>query len=561
MQKFSLLFLMIGVCLAADISFKAVPIETSTFSENQTVRPPLPGRTVIAQVGDTRTILGPQGKNIVVCEHGDVIAVMYGGPSEPYNGTVPFGSVGIAYSLDYGATWTTYGPINAVSPLRRIYPGLDGMPSFCSNGGQLFFAWQEGPAGYAENPAYVMIEENVPSAPNPSPAILLPGNMYPWFPCPAVNPDDPMNVIVTAWSNLAGGDANLYAWISTDGGYTWTDPPILVATPIGSNVAAGHTRWGTNNYVFMTYHNTYNGVEWPYYVESTDGGTTWTAPATLPAITAVNFWWHELECEVINNMPFVVHNDLDQSGVMQLFYPDPSNPGTVGDWNWVAQNVDVLGAGEILNDTTYTCVPTQYPSISYESQWGTILVSYKCHFTIDPPSPQWPDGYYLGGIMSYDGGITWHWCQPLSGPLYQAASDGAVEAAHRMTRINDTLHVYSTWEDAGDGIIGYQYFERSEPPGICENNNSNAFSISSLRILPSVSRENCHALFSTSVSGEVTVKLYDACGRCLQTVFDGTLGKGEHNIRLNTSGLPNGIYIISLKTEFSTKTAKFIIAH
>ncbi len=562
MKKLVLLMVMINLCLAADISTKAVAVDGNITGEYHSA-PALSGRTFIAQVGDTRTILGPQGKNIVVCEDGDVIAVMYGGPSDPYNATQPFGTVGIAYSLDYGATWATYGPFNSTTPLRRIYPGLDGTPTFCTDAGQAFFVWQEGPSGYATNPGMTMIEENTPDAPSFSSPVELPGNMFPWNMCIIVNPENPLNLLVTASSGPSGGDLNLYAWTSNDGGYTWSDP-IPVHSAIGGNIMPGHARFGTGNYVFHTFHDTWNGVEWPFFNESTDGGQTWSVAETLPALSAVNIWWHELDCEVINDMPFVTHNDLDATGFLQLFYPDPNNPGSIGAWNWVALNIDVVGAGETYHDTTWTMVPIQYSSVCYEPIKGYILITYKCGYTISPASPQWPDGNYLGGIVSYDGGLTWKATRPLSGPLLQATG-GSVESAHRLVTINDTTWVYSTWEDASDGVAGNQYFERGivaamNLDAIAENGNIDAVNTSPLDIFPSISRGDCKASFSVSAACYVTIGIYDVSGRYVETAFEGQVNQGEKTVNLNTSNLPNGVYIATLKTNANTTSAKFVVA-
>lgn len=198
-------------------------------------------------------------------------------------------------------------------------------------------------------------------------------------------------------------------------------------------------------------------AEYPYYVETTDGGYTWSAPTLLPAISSAKFWWTELDCEVINNRPFAVHNDLD--GVMQLFYPNPDDPGSPGDWNWIILNVQQVGEGSFAwQDTTWTMTVLEYPNISYAPDSNLILLSYKCNFTIDPPPVGWTDGNYLGGIASSDGGRNWLPCRPMSGPLLPTPG-GPVEVAHRLVTIYDTTFVYATWIDAGEGEIGNQYFE------------------------------------------------------------------------------------------------------
>jgi hypothetical protein len=269
MKRFAILLLLIGFALAnVDASVKIVPLEGSHVSDQyRAPRLPSSKTTLIGAVGDTRTILGPTAKNIVVSKNGEAIGIMYCPPSSPYNGQEAFGEVRIAYSLDMGATFTNYGPFNGLAPLRRTYPGIDGSKDFDTQAGELFFAWQEGPAGYPSCDGWMAIEENLPSSPSFSSPQQFGTDV--WMPCVCVDPDDPLHVMITYWDYLPSGNNNNYIVHSTDGGYTWGDT-ILVAEAIGSWISSGHLRMGMDDYAFFTYHDTYTGVEYPYYVESTD---------------------------------------------------------------------------------------------------------------------------------------------------------------------------------------------------------------------------------------------------------------------------------------------------
>jgi hypothetical protein len=439
MKKLYILFTLFNLCLAnITTAKKTTPLEPVSGLNRSAMTAPgtFQKRNIIATVGDSRSLLGPAGKNICVCSHGDVIAVMYGPPSDPYDANQPFNGVYVAYSTDSGATWNHYGPHNQVSPLRRIYPAVDGCDNFCTESGNLFFVWQEGQVGYDPTNVFAMVDENIPALPSFSPPTMLPGDIDGWMPCIGVNPDDNSHVMITAWSYLLDGNRANYAWLSTDGGYTWTDT-IRITPEINPscNVGAGHFRWGTGDYAFFTYHDTYmDANQYPHYVETTDGGYTWSKPAVLPAITSAQFWWHELDCEVVNSRPFAVHNDIGESGIMQLFYPDPMDPGSPGNWNWTVLDVTAVGSGDFSHaGTTWTISVIQYPSISSYCiySYEVIVVSYKANFEINPPPAGWTDGNYLGGILSFDGGDSWEPCRPMSGPLFQAVG-GPVEVAHRL---------------------------------------------------------------------------------------------------------------------------------
>ena len=534
MKNLVIVLILVGICSAyADANVHPV----SDYS----------GKGIIAMVGDMRSVLGTAGKNICVSGDGNGISIMYGSPSDPFDPNNPFGGIAAAYSTNQGETWGGYGPFNTTSPLSLIYPGVDGAPNFSQNLEELYSVWQENLNGI-----YVM---------NWGTGISAQLSEDCFMPCVGVDPDDPLHVMVTARHLNNGGNL---AWISTDGGYTWSDSVEL--TESGDS---GHFRWGTNDYAFFTYHDDYMSDEYPYYVETTDGGATWSSPATLPAITSGNFWWSEFDCEVINNHPFAVHNDLDS--VMQLFYPDPDNPGNPGSWNWTELDVDAVGGGAFTyQDTTWTTTIVQFPSIAYDPDLDVILVTYKANYEISPPPPGWTDGNYLGGIVSADRGRTWYPTRPISGPLLQVAG-GPTETAHRLVTINDTTYCYTTWTDADYGIMGNQYFELGTVlpidldywnSGVEENDrDTNGSPLVNLTVFPTVATNACIVSFNMQKQGKGSLKLFDATGRLVKTIFTGHLNSGRHNFDITTSGLPNGVYLLVLESEITRATAKVIKMH
>jgi hypothetical protein len=541
MKKLVLVLTICGLCVAHAENYR-----NSECYLRETPESPS-GRGIIAMVGSVTSVLGIAGKNICIDANGTDIAVMYGPPSDPWDPMHPFGGVCAARSTDTGMSWGYFGPFNILSPLTSIYPGVDGSPHFSTNSAELYFVWQENLSGIYVASSGIFG--------------LLPNSNFCSMPCIGVNPDDPAYVMVTA-SNIVGG-VN-YAWISTDGGYTWSD--TITVTNSGG---AGHFRWGTGDYAFFTYHDDYMSDEYPYYVESTNGGFTWSSPATLPAITSENFSWDEFDCEVINDQPFTVHHDMD--GVMQLFYPDPDNPGSPGAWNWTALDVDSIGSGAFAyQDTTWTTSIIQFPSIAYDPDLEIILITYKASYEVTPPPAGWTDGNYLGGIVSIDHGRTWYPTRPLSGPLLQGAG-GPIETAHRLVTIDDTTHCYSTWTDADEGVIGNQYFELGAVlpidldgwnPGVAENDRGiSSTSGIHLAIFPSIVNHSCCVSFNLAKPNQGSLKLFDATGRVVKTVYDGHFNNGTHNFNIATSDLPHGIYMIVFEADHIQESTKFITLH
>jgi hypothetical protein len=560
------------IALVATICFARMPTrqdpDDADFSGRQPLAPQL-DRVLVGPVGDIRAILGPQGKNISVCGNGDAIAIMLG---DPTTSTTNYLEAKLAYSLDDGASWVDYGPFSP--EVRRLYPHVDGSPDFDVNPGEVYFTWQESPDGYATGDIKVMIEENVPSAPSFSTPVSLPGAsgsaMTPWYGNHAVNPDDPYDLVAIAFSYLANGNESIYSWTSNDGGYSWSDSQFVCSAidPRSGTNGAGHVRRGTGGYALITFHDTitYGGtpITFPKYVESTDGGATWSSKYALPIpLYGLNssFWWTELDCEVINNEPWIIHNDI-QAVDDSLGHWLAHGTGSPGSWTWDFENLDDYTFETTIGDTTYYFGPGQYPSISYDPVSGIILASCKSNYIkVHLPSDTVWTGPHIGGIYSTDNGATWQVTQPLSTPntgTIPWADWNATEVAHRLVNDNGTVYSYGAWVNEPELNI---YFERGAiapwpPVGVAEYQNemiSYGFSVT-----PNISRDHCQAAFTMLQAGSVTLTLYDATGRLIENIFAGNLEQGNQSFDINTARLVNGTYFAVLETDRGADSRKLI---
>lgn len=567
MKKWLIMLVTVAVCFAG-VTKQAWPIEGQnekgqgmTFTD----------RTLIAVSGDIRSILGSGGKSIAVSSSGDAIAVIYGDPTTDPN---DYMEIYIAYSLDDGATWTTYGPHSA--ELRRIYPGLDGSPDFDVNPGELYFEWQESPNGYATGDLKCMIEENVPSAPSFSSPVSMTNAsgavLCPWLGTIAVNVDDPYWLVTSAWSYLNGGNQAVYFWVSEDGGYTWSDT-IRVLDPIDANGCTGHARFGTGDYVHYVYQDLKSiggfDVVYPYYIESTDGGYTWSSPTALPDVPLLNpenaqFWWHELDVEVVDGEIWHVENDINQ------VFPDSAGfwvfhgTGGPGSWSWDVFNVNDYEFGPtVIADTSRYFAPIQYGSMCHDPVSGMLAVTFKCYYeTIyTPTNDTIHDGYHVGAIYSMDGGNTWIPSYPLSSPDIgaQLINWNATETAHRLVNDGGDVYAYTVWiED----VTFNTYFEMGKLDkydGVAEMENDIVHYNFSVR--PNITTNRCEAVFNMPVSGAVGVRLYDVGGRVIENVYEGSLEQGNQTINVNTADLATGTYFVVLETEAGSDAQKIIKLH
>jgi hypothetical protein len=511
-----------------------------------------------------RGVAGSPGKNITVSANGDAIAVCYTGPTDDPNN---FQAFKIAYSVDDGATWTPYGPFSP--DVRRCYPGLTGTPDFDSNFGELWFIWHETIVYDEGGNVPVMIEEGTPATPAPDGGNSLPQSSGPdsrfWLPSIAVSPDDPMYLAATAFNAHPAGDADhmAYYWISTDGGYAWTDSMNLPidSIPTGDN---GPFAAGPGDYLFYHYHNDfdYAGVTGYsiYFIESTDWGTTWSTPEALQPATAdtlQTYWWYEFDNLIINGEPWMFDMDIGSPTAPMWMWHATGSPGA---WTWDYFDGFVTGSvDEVVGDTHYVCVPWEFCQLSYDAVNDIILGGFLAQFikVHVPTDDTVMNGFYAGGIYSMDGGSTWENAAPLS-DLMETEPNVIfpVEFAHRIV----DGYTYCIWLPGASDVL---YFDRGyiQPfTGVAES-GSNHVIISDFQVTPTIAPNLCRAAFTMPVSGRVALRMFDVAGRLVETVFDGHLNKGSQEFDVRTSQLANGTYFLILETNKGKDVAKIITTH
>jgi hypothetical protein len=65
--------------------------------------------------------------------------------------------------------------------------------------------------------------------------------------------------------------------------------------------------------------------------------------------------------------------------------------------------------------------------------------------------------------------------------------------------------------------------------------------------------------YTVTISGKVSIKLYNTTGRLIETVNDGYLNTGTYTIRLSTDNIAKGLYFLKYSDATNTSEIKLIV--
>lgn len=78
-------------------------------------------------------------------------------------------------------------------------------------------------------------------------------------------------------------------------------------------------------------------------------------------------------------------------------------------------------------------------------------------------------------------------------------------------------------------------------------------------VRPNPARESAEVAFTLPETGAARVVVFDALGRQVATLLDGTLTAGDHTTRLDASTLAPGVYMVRLEAGRESRTARVVI--
>ncbi len=499
---------------------------------------------------DLRCITGAAGKNICADTTGLNVAVIYGFTSGNPDNIM---QTKIGYSTNRGVTWRLLGPFSIHwHQYRRCYSGIDARAGYWPNSENVYGTWHE---AYFRGGAYI---DTSPVAaafwlfPSGSMEVRhmpqsMEGNF--WLPCIAVRPDNPDFVYVTAgnYDFGIGGVESIVGWLSTDGGDTWSEPIHIV----GRASDAPHIRFGSGGYLFAYFQrDTVVGPDtllWPYYIESTDNGLTWIPPTGKCLFTSAPYrqwsgWWYNYDCEVVNNVPYVVispgvpgqHRDRTE------FW---KASGPVGNRTWT---MTLLGGSSPPGQDSIVREVSIVTGKDYARFAENIAVISKIG-TASGTSPRcW---------VSNDLGSTWRYLGNLNIPL--AAADNPLECAHVPGRgtnpVTDVWLHFVYW--SGNSV--YYDGKNITWAELGRVSGTDGSSVTRpITIYPNPARKGIWLTKRDDDRLKYLVRIYDVAGKLVMTAAIDQDRSGW----VNLAALTPGTYFVEVTSRTSWLVEKLIIA-
>jgi hypothetical protein len=235
-----------------------------------------------------------------------------------------------------------------------------------------------------------------------------------------------------------GGGSDIGFATSTDGGATWPTsgflPGLTSTSGLGGTSGAPFERVSDASVAFDARHSTWLVSSIPitastlvvptvFVNRSTDGGQTWSAPASIPppAATKVNLDKNWTACDNTSTSPFYGHcyTEFDNNGETDL---EEMSTSTDGGATWSAP------AATQGNDHGLGGQPLVQPN-------GTVIVPFE---TITGKE---------AAFTSTDGGKTWNHASTIANIAFATVAGPLRTSPLPTAEIDRTGRVYVAWED------------------------------------------------------------------------------------------------------------------
>ncbi|MCX6162149.1 MAG: T9SS type A sorting domain-containing protein [Ignavibacteriae bacterium] len=369
------------------------------------------------------------------------------------------------------------------------------------------------------------------------------------------------------------GTYQLYYKRSTNEGISW-EADIQLSSSSGGGVS-GPSLKVSGSFVHVFWHDFRDG-SYPeiYYKRSTDGGLTWGADIRLTNAPASSI---SPSCGVSGSVVHVVWGD-NRDGTYQVYYKYSADAGV----NW---DVDTKLSNSIMTTSliaSLTVLGSNVHVVWHDNRDGNNEIYYKrstnggiswgtdTRLTYDPANSLSPcvevsgsnvhivwydnrDGnneiYYK---LSTDKGLNW-------GTDTRLTNDTSLSRKPFISISNSILNV--VWDDNRDGNMEI-YYKRNptgNPIGIVPINSEIPKEYKLMQNYPNPFNPVTKINFDIAKTGFVSIIIYDALGREVETLVNEVQSVGSYNVAFNGANLSGGVYFCRMQSDGFSDVKKLVL--
>ena len=333
--------------------------------------------------------------------------------------------------------------------------------------------------------------------------------------------------------------------------------------------------------VALTWEISTDDPEDAYMQTSTDNGATWTSATQLPAPTTFS-GDTSVAFHITSLSPYYDHNN--RLNIVANVCPEVNDtvfiiPSQI--WHYCADNspqwnlISVAGCApaNLQAAVGYNATYADRPSMGQDDD-GNLFVAWEQFDSanVEPITSRLRADIFASG--SHDGGITWSPAVKLtdagtSSMRFPSVIDQAVEGSPDP----DTIYViYEVDQIAGffvqsegsatNNTVVVQKIPMTSviPPGVAEGPGVTPVRMDAVAG-PNPFGGRTVISYALPRAGDVSLVVYDAVGRPVQTLASGRREAGRYNATWNAGNAAAGVYFYTLTSGKTSMTRKLILAH
>jgi PKD repeat protein len=180
-----------------------------------------------------------------------------------------------------------------------------------------------------------------------------------------------------------------------------------------------------------------------------------------------------------------------------------------------------------------------------------------------------PDTPAVGNLLVYNSSVgnnlTYFWdfgdgnTSILAYPNYTYSTNGPFELCLTVDNGNGCTNTYCDSIDSGGLILKQSGFTINVQAPIATGIENKSDLISNLNTYPNPVKNNLNIELNLTKQTQVEIVASDMVGNIVKTIANGNMNSGMNNIKWNTNNIPNGVYLLTIKSNNSIKVKKIVI--